>query len=386
MKTQFTMPYLLGIMLLTVSTVFATNPTIAPPSNDLIENAIDLDSGPFPYSELAINFPEATDTNDATDDPDCSIVQPGIWYKFTANNTGSVTGLIVSPQIPYVVFFSAPNENVTDGVELTYLDVPGNSCAVGASKTIEAEAGTTYYIYVKNAIVSDVLINITPAMVPPNDFIEDARNLNGLEDYLDPDIVFTLATDTNDGGMINCDAEDAKVVWYKFTAATDGQVVAGIGVPQNEGGVIFFSAADENATSGSDLTMVEQPTNTCAPNNLQSIIATAGTTYYIFAALTDSASVTRATVSINLSGILGTEENSLQAFTYYPNPVTNELNLSAKNTIDQVSIFNIMGQKIYAEKINNTNSIINLSFLQQGMYVMTVTSEGTSATYKVVKQ
>ncbi len=64
MKTNFTMPYLLVMLLLSVSTVFATNSIIAPPSNDLITNAIDIDQGPFPYSQLAVNFPEATNTND----------------------------------------------------------------------------------------------------------------------------------------------------------------------------------------------------------------------------------------------------------------------------------------------------------------------------------
>ena len=51
MKKQFTMPYLVGMLLLTVSSVFATNPIIAPPSNDLIADAINLNLGPTsPYN------------------------------------------------------------------------------------------------------------------------------------------------------------------------------------------------------------------------------------------------------------------------------------------------------------------------------------------------
>src|SRR5690606_4901154 len=115
--------------------------------------------------------------------------------------------------------------------------------------------------------------------------IEDAQNLNGVEQLTDEDIVFTLATFTNDGGQIGCDTDETKAVWYKFTAPIDGQVVAGIDAPQAEGGVIFYSAANENASMGSDLTIVQQGTNTCDVNNLQSIITTAGTTYYVFAAL-----------------------------------------------------------------------------------------------------
>src|SRR5690606_29978088 len=125
MKTNFTMPYLLAMLLLTVSTVFATNPIVAPPSNDLIANAIDIDQGPFPYSEFAVNFPEATNTND-TPGGACSVTSAAVWYKFTANSSASVSALMVSPQSSIVIFFSAPNENVTLATQLTYVDQGSN--------------------------------------------------------------------------------------------------------------------------------------------------------------------------------------------------------------------------------------------------------------------
>lgn len=375
-----------SIILLTLTFGFAPVNALAQPQNDLIENAIDLDSGPFPYSELSVNFSDATNTNDPTGNPSCDLVHPGIWYKFTANNTGTVEAIIVNPANPWVIFFSAADENAIDGSELTHIDVPTNSCGNGASKTIETEPGTTYYIYMKNTLTSNVLINIAPAMVPANDLIVNARNLNGLEEYTDEDIVFQLASTTNDGGLINCNTGAVKAVWYKFTAPVDGQVVAGIGIPQDEGGVMFFSAANENATSGAELTLVDQPTNDCATNNLQSIIATEGTTYYIFAALINEASVSRATVSINLSGILGTEENTIDGFDFYPNPVTNELNLSAKSTIDEIGIFNLMGQKVVSEKPRAAKTSIDLGHLSTGLYVMNVVSGGVSGTYKLIKK
>src|SRR5690606_11600670 len=359
MKTSIL--YVAAVLFLSTLDSAASNPVIAPPDNDLIENAIDLDSGPFPYSELTVNFPEATNTGDPTGDPSCDPIHPGVWYKFTANSVGTVAAVMVNPSVPYVIFFSAPDENVTDGTELSYLDVPGNSCALGSSKTIETVPGSTYYLYMKNQAISDVLINIAPAMVPANDLVENATNLNGLEDYSDPEIVFDLATFTDDGFQTGCDTGETVVVWYKFTAPMDGQVVAGIDAPWEDGGVIFYSAANENATSGADLTMVNQPTNTCEFINLQSIIATAGTTYYIFAALTIAAPERRATVSINLAGILGTAENTIEGFAFYPNPVTNELNLSATSTVEKVEIYNLMGQKVFSEKPQSVKTSIDLS-------------------------
>ncbi len=520
MKTQFTMPYLLVMLLLTVSSIFATNPVVAPPSNDLIANAIDIDLGPFPYSELAVNFPDATSTNDTpggacgvaaaavwykftaassaavaavmvnpqssiviffsapnenvtlatqltyvdqgsnpcgngnsstiettagttyyilmknnivsdvlinisaalvptndlienainvtdgsypyvessvqfnhatfTNDAtggNCSVSTAGVWYKFTARTSGNVSALIAStPSVPYVIFFSAPNENVTNGSELTFINQPSNDCSLGAESSIDVTAGTTYYIYMKNGLAADILININEALVPSNDFIENAINLNGLEEYFDPGIIFAAASTTNDGGQAGCDTDPAQAVWYKFTAAVDGQVVAGIGVPQNTGGVIFYTAPDENVTAANELTWVDHPSNICGPNNLSSIDAIAGTTYYLFAALVTGPGNQKADVSINLSGILSSGDNTFQDFTYFPNPVTNELNLSAKTIIDDIFIFNLVGQKVFSQKIKATKKSIDLSHLQTGMYVMKVNAEGSSATYKIIKQ
>ncbi len=518
MKTNFTMPYLFLMLLLSVSTVFATNTMVAPPSNDLIANAIDIDQGPFPYSELAVNFPEATNTND-TPGGACSVTAAAVWYKFTANSSASVSAVMVNPQSSIVIFFSAPNENVTLATQLTYVDQGSNQCGNGNSSTINTTAGTTYYLFMKNNIISDVLININAALVPGNDLIANAINLNyadsspynetnvnfpeatstndpttgsgcgvtaagvwykfwptkngnvaagilnpdgakviffqgpenatsgleltyvnqntnpcasnplanidvieGLTYYIymrnlqvsdvtinasgafkvpandlivnatdiaqasqpliDNSIHFLMTTATDDGGQTNCPSGNFDGVWYKITAEVTGTIEAEMqGSLPDESAMIFYSAPNANASSGSELTWVDQPTNPCGLFTTASIEAEAGVTYYLFAFTIQPYS----NVVINASTVLGISENVIAGFKFYPNPVTNELNLSAKNTIDQVSIFNLIGQKVYSEKIDNTKSTINLSFLQKGMYVMTVTSEGNTASYKIIK-
>ncbi len=354
------------------------------PTNDLIENAINVAEGPYTYTESSVQFNHATFTNDATEG-DCSVGSAGVWYKFTARSSGNVEASISNnTSVPYVIFFSAPNENVTNGLELTFENQSGNDCSLGPVSSIDVIAGTTYYIYMKNGLTAEVLINIIPALVPNNDLIENATNLNGLENYEDLGVIFAAATTTNDGGQTGCNTEPARAVWYKFTAPIDGQVQAEIGFIPAAGGVIFYTAANENVTAANELTWVDQPENICGANIFSSIEATAGTTYYLFAALVDG--FDRADVSVDLSGILGTEDNTFQDFTYYPNPLTNELNLSAKKNIDEVSIFNLMGQKVFSQKINATKKSIDLSHLQPGMYVMNVNADGNSATYKIIKQ
>ncbi len=358
---------------------------IAPPINDLIENAIDIDQGPFPYSELAVNFPEATNTNDPTGNQSCDLIHPGIWYKFTATSTGIVAALMVNPVNSWIIFFSAPDENVTDGSELTHVDVPTNSCGGGNSKTIETVPGTTYYIYMKNTLISDVLININPALVPENDLIENAVDLNEINDlqYYDEGVQFQFATNTNDGGETGCDTESLEGIWYKLHSNNGGTLLAQLSFDPSDSAITTFSAPNGNITQASDLTFIESLYNTCGFSNETEIETEAGMYYYIFAY--SQHDINNVAFSIE-SSILGITENTLEGFTYYPNPVTNEINLSAKNTIDQVSIFNLLGQNAYSEDTNNTKSSINLSFLQRGMYVMKVTSEGKTASYKIVKK
>ena len=99
------------------------------PTNDLIENAINVSEGPYPYSEDSVQFNHATFTNDATDG-NCSVSTAGVWYKFTALTSGNVEATILNNTgVPYIIFFSAPDENVTNGLELTFVNQSGNDCS-----------------------------------------------------------------------------------------------------------------------------------------------------------------------------------------------------------------------------------------------------------------
>ncbi|PKA83910.1 putative secreted protein (Por secretion system target) [Ulvibacter sp. MAR_2010_11] len=387
MKTFTTKIFLLLTMTLVSSTIYAADTIIMPPANDLIENAINLNIGPSPYSESNVNFPEATSINDQTYSGNgCSLTQAAVWYKFTATKAGNVAAGILNPNGAVVVFFSGP-ENATNGNNLVFVNQNNNICDYSALGNIDTTAGTTYYIYMRNVVVSDVSINASAAFqAPANDLIENATNLNGLEDYFDDNVHFLVATNDGDSGQSGCDTDPVRAVWYKFTAAIDGQVVAGIDVAPAGGGVVFYTAADENATSGGDLTWVDQPNNPCGPNNLASINAVAGTTYYLLAGKIGAFANGYADVSINLSGILGIEDNVIDGFSFYPNPVTSEINLSATTTIDEVVIYNLLGQKVFAEKPNSTRKTIDMVSLQTGLYVMHVSSEGRSASYKIVKK
>jgi hypothetical protein len=82
---------------------------------------------------------------------------------------------------------------------------------------------------------------------------------------------------------------------------------------------------------------------------------------------------------------LGVSENALAGFSYYPNPVTDVLSLKAASNIEAVSIYNLLGQEVLRTEVGATTSDINLSGITTGAYVMKVTVNGQTGTYKILK-
>ena len=378
---------LLLILVLSSTSVSANNnetTVLAPPDNDLIENATDLALRPFPFIDSDVNFPEAT-LDGGEQQGGCTMNDESVWYKFTATKTGVVGAGVAPANTPIVVFYSASNANVTNPNELTYVDSANNICGVNTPSSIEAIEGTTYYIYVSNSQIADVTINVSEAFAAPiNDHITNAINIgNETPPYIDENVHILAATNTDDGGQVGCTTAGVPAIWYKFTAEQDGQFSVFITENGQQNGAVVYTADDLNATSGTELTYLDsEPVNFCGPSNDALIEGIEGQSYYI---VIISASP-YVTIGFDISLTLGTTENTLEGFTYYPNPISNEINLQAQSNIDEVTIVNILGQVVYSEKVGTSTRTINLSHLSKGLYIMNVTSEGASGSYKVIKR
>ncbi|MEX2596478.1 MAG: hypothetical protein WEC59_06055, partial [Salibacteraceae bacterium] len=279
MKTLSTL-----LLVLTMSFTFGLANLVAQPANDLIANAINLVNEPIPYNEANVNFPAATNTNDATTGSGCTATHEAVWYKFTATKVGTVSAGIINPSGASVLFYEGPATGVTSGAQLTHVNQTNNPCALGPLASIQTTVGTTYYIYMRNLVASDIIINISAAiLLPPNDLIENAINLgNGPIPYTESLVNFPGATNTNDNtpSGTGCQVSQAGI-WYKFTSTKVGTVNAGIINPDGAV-VIFFEGPAEGVTSGMQLTHVNQGDNPCSIGALASIQTTIGTTYYIY--------------------------------------------------------------------------------------------------------
>lgn len=83
---------------------------------------------------------------------------------------------------------------------------------------------------------------------------------------------------------------------------------------------------------------------------------------------------------------LGTTSPTKTIFTAYPNPVLNNLTIRYSQNISDVTIYNLLGQQLFAKTINATEGQVDLSSLASGTYLVKVQSGTTVETIKVMKQ
>ena len=82
---------------------------------------------------------------------------------------------------------------------------------------------------------------------------------------------------------------------------------------------------------------------------------------------------------------LGVSDNTIAGFSYYPNPAKGVLNLESVDNIERVTIYSLLGQRVMDRSVGATTSQLDISALSRGTYLMEVTVNGQTGTFKVLK-
>src|SRR5690606_28975640 len=111
-----------------------------------------------------------------------------------------------------------------------------------------------------------------------------------------------------------------------------------------------------------------------------------GETYYVYIAHWSGSSTVTGTHTISLTcPTIGIQEyNTDNLFTYFPNPVNNTLSLRGVKDIQNVAVYNMLGQEVLRTAPNTVNSDVDMSGLQSGTYFVKVMIENTTKTIKVI--
>ncbi|MBK5213701.1 MAG: T9SS type A sorting domain-containing protein [Flavobacteriaceae bacterium] len=310
-----------------------------------------------------------------------AITSPGVWY--TLDDNSGLPGNITLSLCNGTNFDS--KISVYTGSCSALVCVGGNddACGLQSEITFATDGNTKFYILIHSFggatgnFTMDVICTPTP---PPNDMIVNSIDVDEIGfPYTDPAVNMPAAT-TENGNPAGCDLTGANGVWYNFVPFGDGTANAMIVTPGGASSVTFYTAPSENATE-TDLTLVPQQTNQCAPGTSASIYTLAGQAYYVFVLNTG------AITDIKIDGTnLGVADNTIAGFSYYPNPTNGILNLNSIDNIENVSLYNILGQVLINNRVDATTSQLDISGLKTGTYLMKVTVNGQTGTYRVLKQ
>lgn len=92
--------------------------------------------------------------------------------------------------------------------------------------------------------------------------------------------------------------------------------------------------------------------------------------------------------TVKITGVLGVNESSKSAFSVYPNPVTNVLNISTTSQQNiSYKIISLQGAEIMSGNISANSNQISVDAIAQGVYFIKMTaSDNTSSTVKFIKK
>jgi len=89
---------------------------------------------------------------------------------------------------------------------------------------------------------------------------------------------------------------------------------------------------------------------------------------------------------IDVEGQLSTPDFKADHLKYYPNPVTDVLNIVDNETIIGVVIYNVLGQQVLRQHANANSLQLDLSALAKGGYIMHVNTNTGNKTVKLIKK
>lgn len=170
----------------------------------------------------------------------------------------------------------------------------------------------------------------------------------------------------------DCFTGNVRDIWYSFVAGVEEEVFIDI-------------------TSGFQYGVYSDCAGTLVGSCNTNIVTglTEGDTYY-FRITDDGTGTTRTSgaFSFTVSGTALSTGNFDEEtnFTYYPNPVKNMLTLNAQKTIENLTMYNMLGQEVIRLTPNTINSEVDMSKLSSGAYFVKVTILGNTETIRIIKQ
>lgn len=135
--------------------------------------------------------------------------------------------------------------------------------------------------------------------------------------------------------------------------------------------------------SGSNIQWYALPYGNTSPLPLNTTLVN-GTTYYATQNVGGIESSARLAVTVQVT--LGMQENETLTLRYAPNPVKDILDLQSNSILKSVLVYNLLGQKVFEQFVDDNHVFIDLSNLHTGNYVLQAQGETSLKTIRIVKE
>ena len=285
---------------------------------------------------------------------------------------------------------------MSDGSDFTLV---GNFTTNSADVTLDYDATVYYEVRSKNGASESAMCSIwsfttgSAPLPPVNDDIANATTISIGEMICDGNTnngTNISATDSGEGAGTCFFGGAGSDVWYTFTLPSDDIVTVStdytggtltdtqIAIFSGTSGALVQEGCDQDSGSttlsnGSDYNSI-----------IEDLDLTAGTYYVQVSGY--NGQVGTFCLSLDAQSLSVDTVQNESAFTYYPNPVKNTLSLNAQKTIEQVSMYNMLGQEVLRATPNTVDSDLDMSNLATGAYFVKVTIANVTETIRVIKQ
>ena len=89
---------------------------------------------------------------------------------------------------------------------------------------------------------------------------------------------------------------------------------------------------------------------------------------------------------VQFGAALGVNTFNTPKVRIYPNPTSGILTIEANSVIESITVYNVLGQEMLSQKGNSASETLNISNFKSGVYLVKTTSNGKTATSRIVKE
>ncbi|WP_339622506.1 T9SS type A sorting domain-containing protein [uncultured Winogradskyella sp.] len=308
-----------------------------------------------------------------------------VWFSYTPAADGVFE--IVGTGVGRMVIYEG-----TCAAGLTPLATAGNSNTCNSNITnaryMALTGGETYFIMARKfsdtSLGADITVCIYELAAPANNDCSDAIVIAESDDMGSNMVSGDLTASLYSPELAACTTSTSyEAIWYSYTASVTGQHNF---VFNDIGSSVRYAVYDTGDCASMATASLLPGQENCTSNDENfSAELTNGETYLI-SVFAFSATNTDFELFIYRDPSLGVVTSDFDQFRFYPNPVENILNIEANNSISNVSVYNMIGQKVKELAPNELNATLDMNELNQGVYFVSVTINDAQQTFKVIKK